>query len=126
MAATYALLAFAHASTAMVAVAMIPFGFGIGLAIGAIIDLVVLCSDPSETGAALGLNSVLRAVGTAVGAQVAIAIVTGADELAGGVPVEGGFTTAFAVSLAPTLVAVAIVCLIPRRSEDGVISHARP
>jgi hypothetical protein len=57
VAATYALLAFAHASTAMVAVAMIPFGFGIGLAIGAVIDLVVLCSDPSETGPRSGSGS---------------------------------------------------------------------
>ena len=55
------------------ALAMIPLGFGVGLALGAITDLVVLAAPPERTGATVALNTVIRIAAAALGAQVAIA-----------------------------------------------------
>ena len=73
----------------------------------------------------MGLNSVIRAVGSGLGAAVAITIVVASEGIAPGVPAEAVFTTGFAASLAATLVAVAVVAAIPRRSADPVIRAAR-
>jgi MFS family permease len=125
IAVTYALFVLAHESAVLVAVAMLPLGFGVGCSIGAIVNLVLLSSDEAETGAVMGLNSVIRAIGSGLGAALAVAIVTASDAIAPGVPSESGFTAAFAASLATTLVAVAIVATIPRRSADPVIGAMR-
>lgn len=115
IAVTCAVFVAASESVALVAAGMVPFGFGVGLAIGAILDLIVLHADETDTGAALGVNSVVRSVGTAVGSQAAVAIVLAADELAPGLPSEDGFTAAFAMMLAAALLALLVVATVPRQ-----------
>lgn len=100
---------------------MVPVGFGTGLAIGAITDLVVLSAREDETGVTLGVTSVVRAIGSALGAQIAVAIFTAAPELAPGVPAESGFENAFVMALIANVVALVVILLIPRRSEDPVL-----
>jgi MFS family permease len=124
IAGTYAVFVLVHATAVLVACAMIPLGFGVGLAIVAIVNLVVLSSSETEVGAAMGLNSVIRAIGSGLGAAVGIAIVTAFAGIAPGVPAEAGFDTAFAASLAAAMVAIAAVATIPRRAVDPVIRIA--
>lgn len=120
--ATYVILTLVEASAVLLACAMVPLGFGVGLAITAIVNLIVLCSADAEIGAAMGLNSVIRAIGSALGAAAGIAIVSASDGIAPGLPGEGGFTMAFAASMAAGILAIAVVGTIPRRSADPVIS----
>ncbi|MGH2954742.1 MAG: MFS transporter [Solirubrobacterales bacterium] len=113
-------------TVAVTTLALIPLGFGTGLALTAIVDLIVLSVPAAETGVAMGINSVTRAVGAAIGAAVAVAIVTGAAQLAPGVPEAGGFTAAFVMAFVATLIALASLALMPRRSGDPVLAMARP
>jgi MFS family permease len=117
--------AFAGFSRTVLAIVliMIPIGFGTGLAIAAITDLAVLAAMHDETGVTVGLTSVVRAVGSALGAAVAVAIWTGAPKIAPGLPGESGITRAFVMALIATGVAVAAVTLIPRRSADPVLER---
>ena len=120
VALTHALLVVDHGSAEVVALAMVPLGFGVGLAIGAIVDVVALGSDVTRVGGMLGFNSVVRTVGIAAGTQAAVAIVIAADELAPGVPLEAGFESAFVAGLIASLIAAVVALLIPRRADDGV------
>lgn len=74
---TYLLLAALPWTVATLALTMIPLGLGVGLALGAVTDLVVLSTPPERAGATLALNTVIRMAAAALGAQVAIALVTG-------------------------------------------------
>lgn len=120
----YVLFVVLEPSTALLATAMVPLGVGIGLALTAIVDLVVLSADQSETGAAMGLNSVLRAIGSAIGAALAAAILAGGAQIGPGIPSERAFTVAFLMGLGATLLALASLFLIPARSLDPVLRAA--
>lgn len=111
-------------TVAVIVIAMIPLGLGTSLALSAIVDLLAVTVPPTETGAAIGLNSVVRAIGAAIGAQAAAAIVIAAPELAPGVPGPDGFSDAFLVALGGTVLALASLVLIPRRSDDPVLAIA--
>ena len=140
---TYVMLALMHPSVALLALATIPLGAGLGLALGAITDLVALTSPVDQTAATLGLNTVIRMVAAALGAQIAIAVVTAAPRLsapsalpgthartAGGaglpphllaalrIPAESGFTNAFWVAAAATGVSLLAISLTPSRRAD--------
>jgi MFS family permease len=108
-------------SLSAVVVLMIPVGLGTGLAIAAISDLAVLAASEEESGITVALTSVMRAVGSALGAQVAVAIYTAAPKLPSGIPSNTGITNAFVMSLLTTALAMAAVVLIPRRSADPTI-----
>ncbi len=109
-------------TTLEILLAMIPVGFGTGLSIAAIVDLLVLSADREETGVSTALNSVIRAVGAALGAQIAVAIFTAGRQLAPGVPAESGITDAFVMALTACALAVAAALLIPHRRADPVFS----
>jgi MFS family permease len=119
---TYACLLAARDTAESVAAGLVPLGLGIGLSLGAIADLVVLSCSREETGVAIGLNSVIRSIGAALGPQVAIAVVVAAPELAPRVPAPDGFTDALRLGLVATLVAMSAVSLIPKRAEDPVFA----
>lgn len=112
-------------TVAAITLLMIPVGFGTGLAIGATTDLVVLSAHEEEAGVTLGVTSVVRAIGSALGAGIAVAIFTGAPELAPGVPSESGFEDAFVMALIANVVALAAILLIPRPSDDPVMRATR-
>ena len=144
----YVLLAVLSPTVAVLALASIPVGFAIGLGLGAITDLVAIASPPSQTATNVGFNTVLRVVATALGAQVAIAIVTAAPPAIDGpravalhalavhaqdhhapviagqllalmrLPAQSGFTSAFWMAAAATAVALLAVTLTPGRRAD--------
>ena len=119
---TYVWLLVDRDTATSIAIGMVPLGVGIGLSLGAIADLVVLSSDPDETGVSIGLNSVSRSIGAALGPQIAVAVVAAAPELAPRVPVSDGFTDALRLGLVATVVALSAVLLIPKRVADPVLA----
>jgi MFS family permease len=119
---TYTLLAVLPWSAATLALAMIPLGFGVGLALGAITDLVVLSAPPERTGATVAVNTVIRMAAAALGAQVAIAIVTTAHSRIPGLPAARGFTDAFVMAAIAALVTIAAVLLTPARAADPAVT----
>jgi MFS family permease len=122
--ASYVLLATLHRTGLAIILAMIPLGVGIGLALGAITNLVVAATTPEQTGATVALNTVIRSVAAALGVQVATAIVTGTRGAIPGLPADSGFTAAFVMSAIAMVVAVGAVLLLPRVAEDQ--AAARP
>lgn len=102
--------------------ALVALGFGIGAALVGIVELIMVSVSPEETGASVGLNSVLRATGAALGSQAAVAIVVAAPQLGVGVPSATGFTRAFVVGLVGSVAAVAIMALLPRDGPHGQVA----
>jgi MFS family permease len=111
--ASYVLLATLHRTGLAIILATIPLGFGIGLALGAITNLVVAATSPEQTGATVALNTVIRSVAAALGVQIATAIVTGTQGTIPGLPADSGFTSAFVMSAIAMAVAVGAVLLLP-------------
>ena len=64
-------------------------GIGIGLAFSALGNLIVEAVDPHQTGAAGGMNTVMRTIGGALGGQLAATFIA-AHTLANGDPAVDG------------------------------------
>jgi EmrB/QacA subfamily drug resistance transporter len=113
-AAAFLLLVIAHSHPLYIYVAMAILGFGIGLSFAALGNLIVEAVPPSQTGVAGGMNTVMRTLGGAVGAQIAATII--ANHVRHGTPLVTGFTLAFAFCAGSLIVSVIATLLIPSRS----------
>ena len=124
----YVWLALFHATLAEVAVGGLLVGIGIGLAFAAMANLVVEAVRPDQTGVATGINTIMRSIGGAVGAQIAAALIAGHQILGGRYPAESGFTDAFVMSAAAAVVALVVTALIPRppRGAEAPADRERP
>ena len=110
-------MALAHDSVALVILWSAVTSVGVGAAFAAIPNLIVGAVDAHQTGEATGANTVVRNIGSAVGAQVAGTIIA-THVLATGLPANAGFTIAFLVSAIGAVIAALSVLLIPgRRSQ---------
>ncbi|MGA8337862.1 MAG: hypothetical protein WB761_24230 [Solirubrobacteraceae bacterium] len=77
-------------------VALISVGVDIGLGVSVVLDLAVLGSGPRDAGVTASVNTVTRIIGSALGSQVATAVVIiAAPPLASGFPSHSGFHHAF-------------------------------
>jgi hypothetical protein len=77
-----------------------------------------------QTGEATGFNALVRSVGSSLGSQVSASILAGSI-VAGGLPSDGSFQTAFVLSAGVALVAAAMALLIPiPRGKSG--THLTP
>jgi EmrB/QacA subfamily drug resistance transporter len=110
------LLAAAHEESWTIYAWMVFMGLGLAFCFASLGTLVIDYSRPGETGVASGMNTIMRTIGAALGSQVAAAIIT-ANTLPGTeIPVERGFTIAFAVSAVAALLALVPTLLLgPRR-----------
>ncbi len=98
---------------------------GVGFAFAAMPNLIVAAVPREETGEATGFNTLVRSIGSSLGAQVSAAILAGTATAAG--PTEGGYTAAFLVSAAVALAAGAVAAGIQRpggRRPVGAVSAA--
>lgn len=114
MLCAYAALAVAHASGPELIAATIALGIGLGLGLGALANLIVASVSQAQTGVATAMNTVMRTLGGAFGAQVAASLILtshGAD----GLPGDGGFTLAFAACAVALAAGVAATLAIPGR-----------
>ena len=73
-------------------------GIGIGLAYAAMANLVVQAVRQDQTGVATGINTIMRSLGGAVGAQISASLLAGHTILGGRFPAESGFSDAFWLS----------------------------
>jgi EmrB/QacA subfamily drug resistance transporter len=85
---------------------------GVGCAFAALPNLVIAAVERHETGEATGVNTIARNVGASLGGQVAASIVA-THVLAGGLPANRGFETAFLLSAGIALLAGVCGLLIP-------------
>jgi MFS family permease len=113
---------FHHPTETTLALLPIPLGFGVGLALGAIKDLILLSTGPRDIAGTLALNDVIQSFASALGAQIAVVVLTAAPLDALGLPVRAGFTHAFLLAAAAAAVAVLAVLCIPRRAADPTVS----
>jgi EmrB/QacA subfamily drug resistance transporter len=97
-------------------------GAGIGLSFAGMATLIVDAVPQSQTGVASGMNTIMRSIGGALGAQVTASII-GAHVGSGGLPTESGFVIAFIVSAAALGLAFLAGLLIPRRAVEPVVHH---
>jgi MFS family permease len=128
-AASFGTLAFAHEQVWEFVLSGVLMGFGISFAFAAMANLIVASVDPKEVGIATGLNTVTRTVGGAFGSALVAALLT-AETIPGtpGVPTEGAYTEAFAISTVGALLALAAALAIPRVRERATarVSTAQP
>src|SRR4029079_4666650 len=105
-ASSFALLAVAPDQPWEIVVAVTLLGCGIGLSFASMANLIVEAVPQRQTGEATGMNTIMRTVGGAFGAQIAAAIIAG--HTAGGAryATESGFTVAFLLGTAAVLLAL--------------------
>ena len=113
-AASFLFLSVAHSEQWQIVAAVFLLGFGIGMSFASMANLIVEAVPQHQTGEATGMNTIMRTVGGAFGAQIAAAIVT--DHIAAGsrYASESGFTEAFVIGAVAVTVALAAATLIPR------------
>ncbi|MDD7833908.1 MFS transporter [Paenarthrobacter sp. AB444] len=91
-------------------------GVGIGLGYAAMPTLIMQAVPAHETGAANGLNTLMRALGTSVAAAVIAAVLANSAvaTAAGPIPTKAGFDLALMFGLAAAVLCAVIATLIPR------------
>ena len=103
-------------------------GAGIGLAYAAMPALIMGAVPLQETGAANGLNSLMRAVGTSTSAAVMGVVLANMTMSIGPatVPTLEGFHTTFLIAILAAAVAVVLGALIPRKKAESAAAQAAP
>ena len=89
-------------------------GIGVGFAFAALANLIVQAVRPDQTGVASGMNTIVRTIGGAIGAEVAASILA-ANVLASGYPDKHGYTVTFALCAAVMAVGVVASLAVPGR-----------
>jgi MFS family permease len=107
------LVALLHGSQVEVVLFTVVMFSGIGLAFAAMPNLIVDAVPQSQTGEATGFNALVRSVGSSLGSQVSASVLAGSIAASGGLPTDGSFRTAFAISAGVALVAGATALFIP-------------
>ncbi|MGN3957021.1 MFS transporter [Streptomyces sp. WAC8370] len=97
-------------------------GAGIGLAYSSLPALIIGAVPASETGAANGLNTLMRSIGTSVSSAVIGMVLANTSTDVGGVavPTMHGFRVSFLVAAAAVAVGLVLAFFLPRRSPAGV------
>ncbi|MDH6220921.1 MFS transporter [Streptomyces pseudovenezuelae] len=95
-------------------------GLAYGLAFASLGGLVVGAVGQEQTGAATGINTILRTVGGAIGSVLAAVIVASSATAPGRPAAESGYTTAFLVSGAIALGAAAMTAARGSVTTDPV------
>jgi MFS family permease len=115
------LFAAAHDERWMIYVWMTFLGVGIASSFAALGALVIANSPPAQTGVATGMNTIMRTIGGAFGAQVSAAIITANTFRDTEIPLERGFTIAFAMGAI-----VAVFALLPALAVRVPRSRPQP
>ncbi|MFD4260291.1 MFS transporter [Streptomyces sp. NPDC058534] len=92
-------------------------GAGIGLAYSSLPALIIGAVPASETGAANGLNTLMRSIGTSVSSAVIGMVLANTAQDVGGVavPTMHGFRVSFLIATAAVAVGLALAFFLPRR-----------
>ncbi|WP_327316010.1 MFS transporter [Streptomyces sp. NBC_01235] len=100
-------------------------GAGIGFTYGALPALIMGAVDPSQTGAANSLNTLMRSLGTSFASAIAGVILAQMTTDFGGyaLPSENGFKVVMAIGAGAALAAFLLATFIPKR-KDAVPAEA--
>jgi MFS family permease len=98
---------------------------GVGIGYAAMPTLILEAVPMREAASAVGINSLMRSVGTTVASAVMAMLLTGSTEDLAGVPLptEGAFRLCFVVGAVAAFVGVAIAATIPRAVNRAADSH---
>ncbi|MEK8142854.1 hypothetical protein NKH18_13585 [Streptomyces sp. M10(2022)] len=90
-------------------------GAGIGLAYSSLPALIIGAVDASETGAANGLNTLMRSIGTSVSSAVIGMVLANTAMPMGSVevPTMEGFRTSFMIATGAVLVGLVLAAFLP-------------
>ncbi|KOU35109.1 MFS transporter [Streptomyces sp. WM6378] len=113
-------------------------GAGIGLAYSSLPALIIGAVDPSETGAANGLNTLMRSIGTSVSSAVIGMVLANTAQPFGPVqlPTMHGFRVSFLIATAAVAGGLLLAVFLPKgrpatkpqlrasSEEDAVLEHA--
>jgi MFS family permease len=102
-----------------VVVTAVLIGVGIGIAYSAMPALILGAVPSSESGAANGLNTLMRSIGTSTSSAVVGVVLAHMSTPLGGtrVPTEGGFTVAFLIAAGAALTGLLIAAFLPGRGR---------
>lgn len=94
---------------------------GIGIGYAAMPTLILESVPATEAGSGVGINGLMRAIGTSVAAAVMVAILTSSTTSQGGyeIPAESAFRTCFVVGAVAAFVGVLLAALVPARRGDA-------
>ena len=103
-------------------------GAGIGLAYSSLPALIVGAVPASETGAANGLNTLMRSIGTSVSsAVIGMVLANTADSVNGvAVPTMHGFRVSFLIATAAVAVGLALALFLPKPDRAPRLRDRRP
>ncbi|MER6287691.1 MFS transporter [Streptomyces sviceus] len=96
-------------------------GAGIGFTYGALPALIMGAVDPSQTGAANSLNTLMRSLGTSFASAIAGVILAQMTTDFGGyaLPSENGFKVVMAIGAGAALLAFVVATFIPRQGQTA-------
>jgi EmrB/QacA subfamily drug resistance transporter len=114
VAVSFLMLVVAHEAKWEFYVSNALLGLGLGMSFAAMANLIIQAVPQRQTGEATGMNTIMRTVGGAIGAQVA-AVLVGQHVLSNGIPAEQGYIDAFALGAGAVIVALLAGMLIPGR-----------
>jgi MFS family permease len=124
-ATSFALLVVAHGSSYDMLASAALLGVGIGLAFTALGNLIVQAVEPHQTGAAGGMNTVMRTIGGAIGAQISAVLI--ADHVGrDGLPAVGGFVDSFAMAVGFLAVCTLTAVFIPSHPRRRHVESFEP
>jgi MFS family permease len=118
---SFAFLSVAHAEEWELFAATALLGLGIGLSFASMANLIVEAVPQEQTGEATGMNTIMRTVGGAFGAQIAAAVITNNVASGSVYPAEEGYTEAFLISMAALCLALLAAFLIPGRGAGAAV-----
>lgn len=116
-AAGFAGLALWHSSAWQVYAATSVLGAGFWLCLVALPNQVVAAVPAARTGSATAVNTVVRNVGGALGAQLAAAIIVSSAPAGTGVPAASGYIGALILCAAATCAGTLVACAAPRKTR---------
>ncbi|MEU3981712.1 MFS transporter [Streptomyces sp. NPDC026672] len=102
-------------------------GAGIGLAYSSLPALIVGAVPASETGAANGLNTLMRSIGTSVSsAVIGMVLANTANDVGGvAVPTMHGFHVSFLIATAAVAVGLVLALFLPRQNRAAQHTQLR-
>jgi MFS family permease len=99
-------------------------GVGMGLTLPALGNLTVDAVAPDQTGVATGMNTVMRMLGGAVGAQLAATLLDANTH--NGTPALSGFNESFLMAGGFLIITVGAALLIPTRRQASAVAKVIP
>ncbi len=114
-AVAFLVYALAHATEWQIAVGGALLGIGIGFSFASMANLVVESVPSDEVGVATGINTIMRTLGGALGAQLVASLLTGKTIAGTPIPAEAAYTDAFIVAAVAAVLAMICALSIPQK-----------